>query len=169
MKIRIPTWLIVATGLALNIISALMTNFYIDEATEEVSFLGQEQVENNKRISLIWQQVETIERKRENLLLLFSNKNIPESVITQTRTHLEKWLQQDIPTLSLVNLPQVMETIDGSQALRREEINGIYLANIALAEKQTAQMKELASLRNLSLFLQLIGLCLILARDLNRK
>ncbi|WP_434362726.1 hypothetical protein NF212_20305 [Parasalinivibrio latis] len=169
MKMRVPTWTIVATGLALNIISALMTNFYIDEATEDVSFLGQEQVENNKRIALIWQQVETIERKRENLLVLFAQKDIPDSIMTETRSNLERWLQNTVPPLSLSTLPDVMASIDNAQALRREEINGIYLANIELAEKQTSQMKELASLRNLSLFLQLIGLCLILARDLNRK
>ena len=79
----IPTWILVATGLLLNIISALMTNFLIDDATRQANELVQMQQNNDKLINLTWQQVESVERKRELALLLVSSSEHAKQPIAE--------------------------------------------------------------------------------------
>ncbi|WP_235869724.1 hypothetical protein [Veronia nyctiphanis] len=72
MKHRIPTWLVVAFGLALNILAALMTNFVIDDLGENASDLADAQSENTRLIQLSWQQIDGLERRREAIITTLS-------------------------------------------------------------------------------------------------
>ncbi|MGF1727133.1 hypothetical protein [Photobacterium nomapromontoriensis] len=173
-KIRwtVPTWTLVGIGLLLNIISAMMTNFYIDELTRQANSLIQRQQANEKLISLTWQQVETIERKREHILVLLAtseaaNTTLPEVIELQLQQDVNNWLHQNLTSIRLDNLPNVMINIDTAQMALRDKINQLYLDNLDLVTDYGAKMKSISRLRNLALFLQIIGLALVLARDLN--
>ncbi|UTM56096.1 hypothetical protein L4174_009560 [Photobacterium sp. CCB-ST2H9] len=170
----IPTWLVVAIGLLLNIISALMTNFYIDTATMDAGQLLQQQSSNDKLISLTWQQIESIERKREVTLSLLtlsqsSQTQLPEAVQNELLRELHAWQAMRFETLTLSTLPDIMTAMNREQEQLREKINQLYIENLTLGEQYTGLMSDISGLRNLALFLQIIGLAMVLARDLSRK
>jgi hypothetical protein len=173
-KWTVPTWILVATGLLLNVISALMTNFFIDDITRQTNEIIQRQQNNEELISLTWQQVETVERKREFVLQLLSasqlhKQPIAKEVTDQVINELNYWLDKKIERLVLEDIPALMVAIDDIQHNQREKINQLYLENLELLEIHDDKMKSISRLRNLALFLQVIGLALVLARDLNRR
>ncbi|PSU45102.1 hypothetical protein C9J12_24375 [Photobacterium frigidiphilum] len=174
MAWRIPTWILVGIGLLLNIVSAVMTNFYIDDSTRQINSQIQQQASNAKLITLIWQQVETVERKKEHILELLANSEymskplIPE-IKNQVVKDLSYWLGEDVASLSITELPNLMGKINNVQFEQREKINQLYLDNLELIDSYTSEMEYISQLRSLALFLQVIGLGLVLSRDLNRR
>lgn len=173
-KWSVPTWILVATGLLLNIVSALMTNVYIDGATVDANQLVQQQNNNEKLISLTWQQIEGIERKRELVLNLVSiselnNAPLPVPVEQEMQDQLAPLHNAALSGLATDKLPGLMAAFNTEQEGYREKINQLYIDNLSLAEKHTRLMTHISGLRNLALFLQIIGLALILARDLSRR
>ncbi|MDV5168004.1 hypothetical protein [Photobacterium rosenbergii] len=171
-KWQVPTWTLVAVGLLLNIISALITNFYIDDLTRQSNDIVQRQQSNEKLIQLIWQQVETVERKREHTLVILSaaemtETSLPIEVAKQIEYEITYWLPENSIELSIENVPALMEALNEVQAGQREKINDLYLQNQMLIDENAEKMKAISRLRNLALFLQVLGLALVLARDLN--
>ncbi|MCQ1058064.1 hypothetical protein ACQKPX_01660 [Photobacterium sp. DNB23_23_1] len=173
-KWHVPTWTLVAIGLILNIVSALLTNFYIDDLARLSNDIVQRQQGNEKLIQLIWQQVETVERKREHVLVILNaaemmQSSLPGEVAAQIEHDIGYWLP-DIPVeLSIESIPTLMEALNEVQTGQREKINDLYLVNQELINDNAGKMKAISRLRNLALFLQVLGLALVLARDLNRK
>ncbi|QUJ66204.1 hypothetical protein KDD30_08330 [Photobacterium sp. GJ3] len=171
-KWAVPTWALVATGLLLNILSALMTNFYIEGTTVEANRLVQQQHGNDKLISLTWQQIESLEQKKELVLILVSisetsQASLPVSVAQELQRQLEHW-QVSIPAaLSAESVQHTMTAVNAEQALLRDKINQLFIDNLALNSEYAQRMTTISGLRSLALFLQIIGLALILARDLS--
>ncbi|KXF82376.1 hypothetical protein [Enterovibrio coralii] len=170
MRITIKTWLIVATGLVLNIVAALMTNFVIDDLGEEVALVAEKQFGNNQLIQLTWQQVDALERRRETLLIVMALKPLDDQVSFDIGTRLLDAFGEMVNTpLTQQNLPKIMLKIDQQQDLLREKIDSLYLDNLQLAESQRELNSKTSAYRNLALFLQVLGLALIMARDLSRR
>lgn len=172
--LTIPTWTLVGTGLLLNVVSALMTNFYIDDATRHANAFIQKQADNDKLITLIWQQVETVERKREHVLDLMvnsdsMNKPLAPEIMQQVISDLNYWIKNDISILSLDGVSSLMVELNEVQVELRDKINHLYLENLDLSDLYSDEMKYISRLRNLALFLQVIGLGLVLSRDLSRR
>ncbi|UTV29725.1 hypothetical protein [Photobacterium atrarenae] len=171
---RVPVWIFVATGLVLNIISALLTNFSIDNINREANAILQQQESHEKLIELTWQQVETIERKRELILLLVSlsegnEQPLPQTVKEQVVTEVHDWLNINISNLSTVDVPAIMQGMNDNQREYRNKINQLYIQNLALTQSHENKMNSISRLRNLALFLQILGLAFLLVRDLNRS
>ncbi|MGF1759237.1 hypothetical protein L4D76_15100 [Photobacterium sagamiensis] len=169
----IPTWTLVGIGLLLNVVSALMTNFYIDDATRQANSLIQQQANNDKLITLTWQQVETVERKREHVLGLMANsdlmnKPLAPEITQQVISDLNYWIKNEISTLSLNGVSPLMVELNEVQVEQRDKINHLYLKNLDLIDLYSDEMKYISRLRNLALFLQIVGLGLVLSRDLSR-
>ncbi|PSW20695.1 hypothetical protein C9I98_07570 [Photobacterium sanctipauli] len=170
----IPTWTLVAVGLLLNVISALMTNFYIDDATRQANELVQQQQSNEKLITLIWQQVETVERKREHTLELVALSEmqgdvLPKPILEQVIQDLSYWLPNQNVDISVSSISVLMEQLNSVQVEQRDKINQLYLDNLELIAVHAEKMKSISQLRNLALFLQILGLALVLSRDLSRR
>ncbi|MDO6708955.1 hypothetical protein [Photobacterium sp. 1_MG-2023] len=168
------TWALVATGLLLNILSALMTNFYIEGTTVEANRLVQQQHGNDKLISLTWQQIESLEQKKELVLILVSMSetspaSLPVSVAQELQRQLEHWQVSISAALSAESVQHTMTAVNAEQALLRDKINQLFIENLALNSEYTQRMTTISGLRSLALFLQIIGLALILARDLSRR
>lgn len=164
--VRVPTWLVVLIGLLFNILAALVTHFLIDGKTNQLNSLAMQMNNNDKEISLLWVQIEGIERKRETLYLLINQGQLDAVIAQQFSRLLELHLHQEIP---LLNIEQVGSKIDAYQEAIRNEIDDKFFLNLELVELQMYLQSEVSSLRNWSIFLQMIGLSLILARDLTRK
>ncbi|GAL02312.1 hypothetical protein JCM19237_5205 [Photobacterium aphoticum] len=174
MRRWLPTWVVVGLGLLLNIVSALMTNFYIDDATQQANILVQQQQNNDKLISVVWQQVETLERKREHIMTMLTISDgagdvIPAPVEAQLIKGLSDWIAQPPSRLRLATLPDVMTQLDTAQRTLRDKVDQLYLDNLRLVEIHGSKMEAISRMRNLALFLQVIGLAMVLARDLNRR
>ena len=162
----LPTWLVVLTGLLFNISAALVTHFLIDGKTNQLNSLSMQMKNNDKEISLLWIQIEGIERKRETLYLLRNQGPLDEVIALQFSRLLAVHLHEKI---SLTNIQLVDKKIDAYQASIRNEIDDKFFLNLELVELEMYLQSEVSSLRNWSIFLQMIGLSLILARDLSRK
>jgi len=164
--LRVPTWLVVLIGLLFNILAALVTHFLIDGKTNQLNSLSMQMNNNDKEISLLWVQIEGIERKRETLYLLNNQGTLDEVIAQQFSRLLALHLQQSV---SLDDITRVDQQIDTYQGDIRSEIDNKFFLNLELMELQTILQSDISSLRNWSIFLQMIGLSLILARDLSRK
>jgi len=164
--LRVPTWLVVLIGLLFNILAALVTHFLIDGKNNQLNSLSMQMNQNDKEISLLWVQIEGIERKRETLYLLMNQDRLGEVIAKQFSDLLAGHLQQKI---SLSDIQKVDQQINTYQNDIRDEIDNKFFLNLELVELQSVLQNDVSTLRNWSIFLQMLGLSLILARDLNRK
>lgn len=169
---QIPTWSVVAIGLLMNIVSALMTNFYIEDEVQAANVLTQQQISNDKLIALTWQQVEAIDRKREYLLTLMviseaSNHHISSYLSQFVINDIQSWLGESVVEITKPALPEIMDKLVNLQSSQRDKINQLYIENLSLIESQSDKSKNISMLKSLALFLQIIGLGLVLARDLS--
>ncbi|MDF5484549.1 DNA mismatch repair protein, partial [Vibrio parahaemolyticus] len=64
-----PPWVLVLIGLVLNIGAIIVTSLVLDKLGKQHSQLAEQTAENLYSIQLAWNSVETLERKREALLL----------------------------------------------------------------------------------------------------
>ena len=165
----LPTWLVVLTGLLFNISAALITHFIIEGKDRQLNTLSIQVSRNNKEIDLFWTQIEGIERKRETLYLLLNEGGLDDNIKQQFSILLKNHLQQETPFISLQNINELDRQINDYQGHLREKIDNRYFLNLELAELEMDLKKQISRLRNWSIFLQMIGLSLILARDLSRK
>ncbi len=163
---RVSTWLVVLIGLLFNISAALVTHFLIDGKTSQLNSLSMQVNNNEKEIGLLWGQIEGIERKRETLYLLMNQEKIDDIIALQFSRLLALHLQEPV---SLASIQRVDQKIDAYQTDLRNEIDNKFFLNLELVELQMYLQSDVSSLRNWSIFLQMIGLSLILARDLTRK
>ena len=166
---NIPTWAIVMIGLVFNISSALVTHFFIEEKNEKLSALNMRATENSNQIELLWSQMEAIEQKRDTLLLLTQQGEIKPSLIPVLSSIFAAYLQRKLSITELNDFQFVNKEINQYQHLIREQIDQRFLTNLDYKEREGIYKKSISSLRNWSIFLQMIGLSLILARDLSRK
>ncbi|GLS92669.1 hypothetical protein GCM10007916_37410 [Psychromonas marina] len=164
--LSVPTWLVVLIGLLFNISAALITHFLIDEKTNQLNSLSMQMNNNEKEISLLWVQIEGVERKRETLYLLANQGQLNEVIATQFSRLLAYHLQEQLP---LTDIQLVDNKIDAYQEDIRNDIDNKFFLNLELVELEMFLQSEVSRLRNWSIFLQMIGLSLILARDLTRK
>ncbi|WP_407334360.1 hypothetical protein [Enterovibrio sp. 27052020O] len=170
MRIGIPTWVVVATGLVLNIVAALMTNFVIDDLGEQSASVIEAQTNNNQLIQLSWQQLDALERRRETIMVILAVKPSMESLPTIFGERLlDSFTDMTNTALTQHNMPLIMDKIDQQQDLLRNKIDTLYLDNLHLADSHRELSSNISFFRNLALFLQVLGLALIMARDLSRK
>ncbi|CZF86363.1 MULTISPECIES: hypothetical protein [Grimontia] len=170
MQIGLPTWVIVATGLLMNVIAALMTNFVIDGLGEKAAVVEETQSSNNQLIQLTWQQVDALERRRETLLIILTTqqegRELPKMLVSQL---LSSFSDMTETALNMGNINKIMLGIDQQQDLLRNKIDTLYLDNLQLTDSYREIVSSISNYRNLALFLQILGLALIMARDLSRK
>lgn len=166
----IATWVLVAVGLVFNIIAALTTHFVIEERLLEVHQLQQTQQANNMQIGLKWQSITLLEQKRDALMLLLSQPTeLPDPIKTSLLRQLSDLLQHPIEEISSRSFADIDKLVLTQQQLSRSAIDTTYLQNLALMEQENTLSNQVNSLKSMAIFLQVIGLALILARDLKRK
>lgn len=173
MPIRLPPpWVIVFSGLILNVLAIVVSSVVIDKLSAEQSQYAELKSSNVYSIQLAWNQVETLERKRESVLLhlnLASNSTVLPALDEALRGQLSVWVGEPIPSIKLENLPNLMMQINTAQQSQRDRIDGFYLENLSLSETMQGLEDKMTIYKNVALFLQIFGLALILARDLARK
>nr|WP_159063853.1 hypothetical protein [Thaumasiovibrio occultus] len=159
--LMVKTWMIVALGLAMNVAAALMTHLLIEKRVQKMGALANQQMESQQLIEQTWQHIETLERKKEWLILL-----PPEQLGSdKTALVLAPWVAPSVEMETLA----LLHALDARQDQLRRSIDDHYLDILDLNEAKNQQAQDIAAYRNLALFLQIMGLALILARDLRRR
>ncbi|WP_299689174.1 DNA mismatch repair protein [uncultured Vibrio sp.] len=175
MALRLPpAWAIVLAGLILNIMAIILSSLVLDRIEAEKAQYNDRKYGNVYLIQLAWNTTETLERKREAILIhldkLPTATAEPSATLDQAlRAQLRRWVSGDVPAISLANLPKLMTLIDSAQEAQRTRIDDYYLDNLTLVELIQRLDEEMAFYKNIALFLQVFGLALILARDLARR
>ncbi|GAD79663.1 hypothetical protein [Vibrio ezurae] len=169
-----PAWLLVLLGLLLNVLAIILSSQVLDELSQSNNALQDRQNAHLRLIQQAWNKVENIERKKELLLLVLAGRDRSDLDAEQARlAELNKqitvWLGKPIPELSLANLSTLSSMLDQAQTQQRNRIDKHYLDNLHLMEQMSLNDHKIARYKNIALFLQIFGLALILARDLQRN
>ncbi|CAH6890870.1 DNA mismatch repair protein [Vibrio sp. IB15] len=175
MALRLPPpWMIVLTGLVLNILAIVVSSLVLDKMVVEQAQYRERQQGNVYSIQLAWNTIETLERKRESMLLHMDISTSSNSAVTPEleeamRGQLGAWVSGKVPEITVENLSQIMMLINQAQQSQRTRIDDFYLDNLTLSERLQALEEQMTLYKNIALFLQIFGLALILARDLARR
>ncbi|CAH6782171.1 DNA mismatch repair protein [Vibrio chagasii] len=175
MALRLPPpWMIVLTGLVLNILAIVVSSLVLDKMVVEQAQYRERQQGNVYSIQLAWNTIETLERKRESMLLHMDISTSSNSAVTPEleeamRGQLGAWVSGKVPEITVENLSQIMMLINQAQQSQRTRIDDFYLDNLTLSELLQALEEQMTLYKNIALFLQIFGLALILARDLARR
>lgn len=167
-----PPWVLVLIGLILNVLAILMSSIVLDRLSDDIGKLNEAKEQNQYSIQLAWSSVETLERKREAILLHVQtlspnqkNYMLREAIQLQ----LQHWVGKPVPEISTDSLAEIMMLINQAQQELRDKIDDYYLENLSITESTLSLNERIAWYKNIGLFLQVFGLALILARDLARK
>ncbi|MDN3612143.1 DNA mismatch repair protein [Vibrio ostreicida] len=167
-----PPWVLVLVGLILNILAIVMSSVVLDRLGAQIMTLSEQKNENTYSIQLVWNRIETLERKREVVLLYVSLKGenqVANALQTAFQEQMTLWVGSEVPLITSDNLTRIMAQINQLQQRYRDQIDEYYLKNLSLAEAMMTLNEKIAWYKNIGLFLQVFGLTLILARDLARK
>ncbi|MEZ9154705.1 DNA mismatch repair protein [Vibrio sp. F13] len=173
MALRLPpAWAIVLAGLILNIMAIVMSSLVLNKIEAEKAEYNDRKYGNVYSIQLAWNTIETLERKREAILIHLDKLETvqPTTVLDEAlRGQLRRWVSSEVPSISLTHLPKLMMLINSAQEAQRTRIDDYYLDNLTLVELIQRLDEKMAFYKNIALFLQVFGLALILARDLARR
>ena len=170
-------WVFVLTGIIFNILSAVITHYFIGLNNNAINDIDREIQRKEVLIDSLWQSKTEIERKQEFFILLLANQT-DQSAAAETiyRDYLKQLLDQhrlqefstrmDRDTGS--NLDLLLELSSAAQAKTIESINGTYFETLELQESKMPLVRDNSRLFSIAIFLQVTGLILVLARDLRR-
>ncbi len=183
VRVLFSPWSLVVIGIAFNIFSAVITHYFIDINNREIHALEDEASSIELRIDNYWQSRQDIERKQEIFLLLLRLRGESETprtdddekvVYAYVRGFLRVLIEEygldersfdDDDLLSAGNVIEITEQAK-QQIIAR--IDDIYLDKIFLDKQKQPIASRNSTLMSLALFLQLVGLILVLAKDLQR-
>ena len=166
---RLPKpWVLVLLGLLLNIVAMLISSTKIEQLDSALSALNDINDENSYAIQRAWSSVDTLERKKENLVLYMSAMpTLNQHTASLVSSQLSPWLIEPPETLSNSNVQLWFDAIEHAQIRHRDDIDQYYLQTLEINEQVTQQQITVSWFKQIALFLQVFGLALILARDLS--
>lgn len=176
MKKSFKPWVLVITGIVFNILSAVITHYFIGINNEQLNELQQKAAQYDTLIASRWRNKTEIDRNREFLLLLLTQKHedntasIHDYINAQlhalaNREHLqaEQTRQKSTPDFGSI------ETISAAaQQKIIDSINESYLEKLEIENQQAPLREKNSLLFTIAIFLQLTGLILVLSKDIMR-
>ena len=174
----LATWVFVLTGIIFNILSAVITHYFIGLNNDAINIIDREIQRKEVLIDSLWQSKNEVERKKEFFILLLSSKpDKPDVVETIYRDYLKEvmgsyGLKEFTPRMDRDTGGDLDLLLDLSGAAQKsviETINNTYFETIELQETKMPLVRDNSRLFSIAIFLQVIGLILVLARDLRRQ
>ena len=181
IRLLLNPWLLVVVGIAFNILSAVITNYFIDINNQEIHALEDKASSIELRINSFWQTRQDIERKRDVFLLLLQSRDDSAAsdtngnkavVYAYVRAFLTKLIEdyglngQAFDAGSILSAQNMIEITEQAKQEIIARIDDVYLEKIILDKRKQPIASRNSTLMSLALFLQLVGLILVLARDL---
>ena len=171
-------WVFVLTGIIFNILSAVITHYFIGLNNDDINIIDREIQRKEVLIESLWQSKNEVERKKEFFILLLSSKqDKPDVVETIYRDYLKEVMgsyglkdfstRLDRDTGS--NLDLLLDLSRAAQKSIIESINNTYFETLELQEAKMPLVRDNSRLFSIAIFLQVVGLILVLARDLRRQ
>ncbi|MBT8435704.1 MAG: hypothetical protein KJN95_13610 [Gammaproteobacteria bacterium] len=171
-------WVFVLTGIIFNILSAVITHYFIGLNNDAINVIDREIQRKEVLIDSLWQSKNEVERKKEFFILLLANKpDKPEVVDSIYRDYLKEVVgsyglkefttRMDRDTGSSLDL--LLDLSSAAQTSIIETINNTYFETLELQEAKMPLLRDNSRLFSIAIFLQVIGLILVLARDLRRQ
>ncbi len=170
-------WVFVLSGILFNILSAIITHYFIGLNNEQINLIEREIQNKQVLIDSLWQSKTEVERKKEFFILLLSDKtelsplieshyrdHLDEVVDTQGLQELATPKQQPVGT----DLRLLLDLSSAAQKSIIESINNSYFEALELQERKIPLEGDNSRLFSIAIFLQIIGLALVLARDIRR-
>ena len=171
-------WVFVLTGILFNILSAVITHYFIGLNNDSINLIDNDIERKQVLIDSLWQSRIEVERKEEFFILLLATPtDNPASSAKIYHDYLQELLgnhglQQFQARLDADdgNEPGLLLDIsDAAQATIIESINNTYFETLELREARMPLESDNSRLYSIAIFLQVIGLILVLARDLRRS
>ena len=171
-------WVFVLTGVVFNILSALITHYFIGLNNDQINIIDREIQQKQVLIDSLWQSRIEVERKKEFFILLLADKPAATEV---TESYYRRYLAEVQNTYDLkdftarmqqpadVDLKLLLDLSDAAQQSLIESINNTYFETLELQERKMPLEGDNSRLFSIAIFLQVIGLILVLARDLRRR
>lgn len=176
MITSIKPWTLVITGIIFNICSAVIAHYFIGMNNQQLNRLEQKISQYDTFIESQWRTKTSMDRKQEFLLLLLTQS--AEPVSPAIRQYVVKQLndtkaRQEISDQQFeINSRLDFDTINSFIELVKQKIidsiNDSYLQRIDIENQQIPLQKKNTLLLTISIFLQVLGLILVLAKDVNR-
>lgn len=170
-------WVFVLTGILFNILSAIITHYFIGLNNDQINFIEREVQKKQVLIDSLWQSKTEVERKKEFFILLLSGDPGDPAV---TESYYRDYLNEIINIHGLDKFTTRMQKhtgadlellLDLSSAAQKsiiESINNSYFEALELQEQKMPLEGDNSRLFSIAIFLQVTGLILVLARDLRR-
>lgn len=180
-------WHLILFGIALSIAAALMQHIRIEEKFAELEELDTKIANLDARIDSLWQQHVEAERKKEfaSLLLALHDKT---SIVGDDKRHnaaISNTALNEVLTTYLASIQNnafnnnrisdnrhkssASAQIEAHQRQLRDQIDDLYFEHLELSKLRRPLQKEIDVTRNIALLLQLLGLILVLSKDLARR
>lgn len=171
-------WVFVLTGILFNILSAVITHYFIGLNNDQINLIDREIQNKQVLIDSLWQSKTEVERKKEFFILLLSQESKPSPLI---ESHYRDYLDEVIDTHGLLDfetpkqqplnsdLGLLLELSSAAQKAIIKSINNSYFEALELQERKMPLEGDNSRLFSIAIFLQVTGLILVLARDLRRR
>ncbi len=170
-------WVFVLTGIIFNILSALIIHYFIGLNNDQINQIDRAIQGKQVLIDSQWQSKTEVERKKEFFILLLAGKPANPAL---TESYYHAYLNELMHTHDLQDFVTRMQRhagtdlellLDLSSAAQQSiiaSINNSYFESLELQEQKMPLEGDNALLFSIAIFLQVIGLILVLARDLRR-
>lgn len=175
MKRFLQPWLLITVGIIMNIASAIVTHYFINQNNRHIGEIQQEITNIDANIDKLWQAKTEMERKKEFILLLLNNVTsqplnpIIEHDLKQQLSKLKTQYIADKSHVQTLSIESTLSITAESQQQIIKDINNQYFKQLELQASVTPLMESNALLYSIAIFMQLIGLILVLSRDLARQ
>lgn len=166
---------LIIIGILMNIISAVVTHYFISENNAEIETINQKVQLIETNIDAQWKAKTEMERKKEFIILLLSDKKSLEleaslqDYLIHHLNSLSNYTSKKIYLINDLTIPTLLNLTDQAQINLINNINDQYFDQLELESLKAPLNKHNALLYSIAIFMQLIGLILVLSRDLVRK
>ena len=184
-----PPWVFVLTGILFNILSAVITHYFIGLNNDKIISINTNINNQQVLIDSLWQSKTEVERKQEFYILFLTTAGKVDSMADQVFLEFKKHLNELISNHDLNQFDQKISSLSGELATSNNQtilqllleigrqsqqkiitsINDTYFDILDLESQKAPVEKSNARLYSIAIFLQVIGLILVLARDLSRR
>jgi len=179
IKHYLQPWILITIGILMNIVSAIVTHYFISQNNAELYLIQQKIIMIENNIDSQWQIKNEIERKKEFIFLLLNdqeNHEINLEITDYLNHYLSSLKRLYLYEKTDLNLPDNIIDIDSTIQITKlaqekviSDINNQYFEKLELESSQQPIKDNNAILYSIAIFMQLIGLILVLSRDLARQ
>ena len=171
-------WVFVLTGIVFNILSAVITHYFIGLNNERISTLERQIHDRQVLIDSLWQSRVEVERKKEFFIIYLSGSEKDSELANEyyrsylgelADTHRLGRFDPRIEASTMTDLELLLELSDAARNAMIDSINETYLESLDLQEAKLPLERANSRLYSIAIFLQVTGLILVLAKDLRRQ